>query len=359
MKITLSLLLLITMTTYTQNNFYGVILAGGVGERLWPLSRQHKPKQFLRVGSKKTLLEQSIDRLKSVVDYTWIVTSQKHTNLVHEYVGDTVDHVLSEPVGRNTGPAILYACLELYKQDPDAVVLFVPADPFIPENDYELFQDMILKATAFAQSHDDIVLLGVQPTYPATGYGYIEYDQHTRTADIFKLNRFHEKPSLKLAQNYIKLSNMLWNIGMFCAKASVFIDQYKRWAPELYNQVVAFTQGDLKYQEVESISIDYALIERANNVSVLPVNFSWCDVGNVDVFTSLHDKFDTEKSKSISIDSKNNSVNVPNKLVALIGVEDLCIIETDDALLITKRNQAEKVRAVVQQLKEKKQVEYL
>ena len=360
MKKILVFLSLITMTTtYTQPTLYGVVLAGGVGERLWPLSRQHKPKQFLRVGSNKTLLEQSLDRLAPVVDHSWIVTSQKHVVLVHEYVGNMIDHVVVEPEGRNTAPAILYSCLQLYKNDPEAVMLFVPADPFIPETDYAKFQDMILRAALFAQQHNDIVLLGVKPTYPATGYGYIQYEQEAIFAPIFKINQFHEKPSLKLAQNYIKNPSMLWNIGMFCAKVSVFIEQYKRWVPELYNQVEEFMDGVRPYHEVESISIDYAIMERSANVYVLPVDFSWCDVGNVDVFMSLHNKFDVNKSKTIQIDAKSNLVSVPNKLVALIGVDDLCVIETDDALLITKRSQAEKVREIVKELKEKKQTEYL
>jgi mannose-1-phosphate guanylyltransferase len=358
MKNILFLLSLISMTNYAQPTLYGVVLAGGVGERLWPLSRQSKPKQFLSVGSHKTLLEQSLDRLAPIVDYSWIVTAQKHVNLVHEYVGGIVDHVVVESEGRNTAPAILYTCLELYKRDPEAVVLFVPADPFIPEADYAKFQDMILRAALFAQQHDDIVLLGVKPTYPATGYGYIQYDKQATFAPIFKISQFHEKPSLKVAQNYIK-ANMLWNIGMFCGKVSVFIEQYKRWVPELYNQVEEFMNGERLYRDVESISIDYAIMERSANVFVLPVDFSWCDVGNVDVFMSLHDKFSVSNKKTIQIDSKSNLVSVPNKLVALIGVDDLCVIETDDALLITKRSQAEKVREIVKALKDKKQIEYL
>jgi mannose-1-phosphate guanylyltransferase len=359
MKKLVLILLLMSMKSYAQPTFYGVVLAGGVGERLWPLSRQHKPKQFLRVAGHKTLLEQSIDRLAPIVDHTWIVTSQKHADLVHEYVGDMVDHVMVEPEGRNTAPAILYTCLQLYKKDPQAVVLFVPADPFIPESDYEKFQNLILKAGVFAQEYNDIVLLGIQPTYPATGYGYIQYDQQSTFSPFFKITQFHEKPSLKLAQNYIKQSNMLWNIGMFCGKVSVFIEQYKRWVPELYHQVVEFMKGTRPYHQVESISIDYAVMERSDNVYVLPADFSWCDVGNVDVFMSLHDKFNVINRKVIQVDAKDNLVNVPNKLVALIGVDDLCVVETDDALLITKRSQAERVREIVKELKAKNQTEYL
>ena len=155
-------------------NVYGVILAGGVGERLWPLSRQDHPKQFLAVGSSDTLLQQSINRFTGVVSprSTWVITSACHASYILENMKDSVDNLLVEPCGRNTAPALLYACLELYKQDPDATVVFAPADPYIPEADYPLYRTSISQAISFAQSNDAIVLCGVKPTYPATGYGY-------------------------------------------------------------------------------------------------------------------------------------------------------------------------------------------
>ncbi len=358
----LFLLFLCSQIMKAENmNVYGLILAGGEGERLWPLSRQEHPKQFLSVGSSQNLLEQSISRLQGVVakDNIWVVTSDTHAKHIDNNLKATIGNILLEPCGRNTGPALLYACLELYKQDPDAIAVFVPADPYIPEKDYELYQQYISQAITFASTHDAIVLCGVKPTYPATGYGYIEHGEGKLQAPFFKVARFHEKPSLPLAQNYIQQEHMLWNIGMFVSKVSVFIDEFKRVAPDLFADLLQFQNGTKAYEDFPSISVDCAVIEKSNRVWVLPVDFSWCDVGNVDVFLSIKAQFGLKKSGIITVESHNNLIDVPDKLVALVGVDDLCVVETADALLITKRSDAEKVRLVVAQLKQKKQTEYL
>lgn len=341
-------------------NIYGIILAGGVGERLWPLSRQGHPKQFLSVGSKENLLQQALTRFEGVIskDATWVVTSQLHASYISKHMQESVGTVLVEPYGRNTGPALLYACMELYKKDPTAVALFTPADPYIPESDYDTFRSAIKRAVSFAQSNDGIVLCGVKPTYAATGYGYIEH-LPLEWECCFKVERFHEKPSAAIAKQYMQQKNMLWNIGIFVAKVSVFLDEFRRVAPELYQEFKCFQRGEKSYKEITSISVDCAVIERSNRTWVLPVNFSWCDVGNLDVYLSIKDQKEANLQKTISIDSHNNVIDVPNKMVALIGVDDLCVVETDDALLISKRSQAEKVRAVVAQLKQNKQIEYL
>ncbi len=342
-------------------NVYGLILAGGVGERLWPLSRQDHPKQFLSVGPSQNLLEQSITRLQGVVtkDNIWVVTSDTHAKHIDNNSKTSMGKILLEPCGKNTGPALLYACLELYKQDPDAIAVFVPADPYIPEKDYELYRHYISQAISFASQNDAIVLCGVKPTYPSTGYGYIEHVKRKVEAPFFQVARFHEKPSLPLAQNYIQQENMLWNISVFVGKVSVFIDEFKRVAPNLFTELQQFQNGTKSYGDITSISVDYAVIEKSNRVWVLPVDFSWCDVGNVDVFLSIKAQFGLKKPDVITVESHNNLIDVPDKLVALGGVDDLCIVETADALLITKRSDAEKVRSVVAQLKQKEKMEYL
>ncbi len=354
--IILLLILGCTPMIHAASPIYGVVLAGGVGERLWPLSRQAHPKQFLHLGA-STLIEQSLVRLEGITDYRCVVTAQSQEKQVYEVAGPLLDDIIVEPVGRNTGPAILYTCLQLYEKNPDAVVLFVPADPFIPEVDYDLFKTYVRDALSFAQTHNQIVLLGVKPTFPATGYGYIEYGDKKVDA-LCKVMRFHEKPSLKIAQSYYQQPHMLWNIGMFCAKVSLFIDEYKRVAPELFAQVQAFRDGTCEYKDIESISVDCAVIEKSNHVWVHPVDFSWCDVGNLEIFCSLKERY-TAVSKPIEINAHNNLVDVPGKLVALVGVDDLCIVETDDALLITKKEQAENVRAVVSYLKQNDLKNYL
>jgi mannose-1-phosphate guanylyltransferase len=342
-------------------NVYGVILAGGVGERLWPLSRQEHPKQFLSIGSSENLLQQSINRFHGIIapDAIWVVTSAAHAKYITEHMHSSVGNLIIEPCGRNTGPALVHACLELSKKDPNAIVVFAPADPYIPESDYPLYRRYICQAIAFASSCESIVLCGVKPTYAATGYGYIEYTTEHAHNPFFQVARFHEKPAYAIAQQYIQQTNMLWNIGTFVAKVSVFIDEFKRVAPDLFADLEQFHAGKKEYKDIVSQSVDCAVIERSNRVCVLPVDFSWCDVGNVDVFLSLKAQSGQHTQKEIIVESHNNIVDVPNKLVALIGVDDLCIIETADALLITKRSEAEKVRAVVAHLKREQQTEYL
>ncbi|MCX5922361.1 MAG: mannose-1-phosphate guanylyltransferase [Candidatus Dependentiae bacterium] len=347
---------------HNAQHVYCVILAGGVGERLWPLSRQSKPKQLLAVGQTETLLEQSIDRVRSIVPQKNIrvCTTQQHTQGVADLVGDSIGNIIIEPGSRNTGPAILLSCCEIYEKDPQAVIVFLPADPFIPTKDTHIFSQFLEHAIDFVTHNDRIALFGAKPTYAATGYGYIEFDDMVQGQSPFPVKKFHEKPSLARAQEYIQSKTMLWNIGMFCAKASVFIDEFKQLASEMYDGVVSYRAGSTSYDAIKSDSIDYAVMEKSSRVSVLPVDFSWCDVGNIEIFLSIKNVCGgLNVSNVFETESHNNLVDVPNKLVALIGVDDLCIVETDHVLLITKRDEAEKVRAIVKQLKQKELTEYL
>ncbi len=355
---------LISKEIMKTEHVYFVVMAGGNGDRLWPLSRKHCPKQLLAIDAKKTLLEQSLDRVRPLTESNeqlWVVTTENHTKAVKEVVGDSVGHILVEPGARNTGPAILYSCLVLSHIAPDAVVVFLPADPFIPPSDSEKFTACLQRAVHFAKAHASIALLGVKPLYPATGYGYIEYDTTITDSktDLFKVKTFHEKPSHSLAQSYVQQSSMLWNIGMFCGRVSVFIDEFKRAAPELFDCVKKYREQKKAYHEVPSISVDYAVMERSNNVWVVPADFTWCDVGNIGIFLSLKQEHQGVGNNLIQVDSRNNLVDVPGKLVALVGVDDLCVVQTENALLITKRDEAEKVKSVVTHLRKENMNEYL
>ena len=215
------------------------------------------------------------------------MTSPQHAEYTNKIVGSSVDQIVIEPQARNTGPAILYNCLQIYAQDPNALVLFLPADAYIPYKDALQYVSALEKTFEFVAMHDAIALLGVKPTYPATGYGYIEYDATKNDAPtcLHHIKKFHEKPQAR--NKYIKQNTMLWNIGMFCGKVSVFLDEFKKHAPELYYRVVHSMQHDNNFENVPSISVDYALIEKTDCTWVLPVDFSWCDVGNVKTFLSL------------------------------------------------------------------------
>lgn len=347
------------------SNVYCVILAGGNGERLWPLSRRETPKQLLALNGEKNLLNQTIDRVKTLVPEKniWISTTSQHAQTIHNTVGNSIGNIIVEPSARNSGPAILLSCLQLYKKDSDAAVIFLSADAFIPETDTQKFLSSLKTALITAQERSALVLFGKKPTQADTRYGYIEYDVQAENAA--RVVSFKEKPDSATAQTFFAAKNMLWNMGIFVGGVQEFIEQYKEHAPIMVTQVQKFLAGNLKYDLVTAQSVDYAVMEKSKNLYILPIDFDWCDVGNISIFVSLKKKFGTarlladEKNKVISVGSHNNVVDVHDKVVALVGVDDLCIVQTDDALLITKKDQAEQVKAVVQQLKKRNENQYL
>ncbi len=343
-----------------KKSHYIVILAGGKGERLWPLSREKMPKQLLTLGNKHSLLEQTIARVKSLVPKSnlLIMTTEQQEEEIKRLVGHEVNQVLTEPCARNTAPAILLACLQIFEKDKDATIVFLPADHFIIQD--ALFRIHLKKALDFSAHNEVFSLVGIKPNFAATGYGYIEYEEKkTAARSLNKVSHFHEKPSLKIAKLYISLSNMLWNIGVFCGKASLFINEYKNIIPTLFNAVMKYHKGDGNYQNCESISFDHAVLEKSKKIFVEPADFSWSDVGNLEIFLSIRAQHQQVNAPVININSKNNIVDVPKKLVGLIGIEDLCIVETDDVLLISKKKQTDNVKLILNKLKDEKQNHYL
>ncbi|MCL4229787.1 mannose-1-phosphate guanylyltransferase [Candidatus Dependentiae bacterium] len=344
-----------------SKNVYAVILAGGSGERLWPLSRLQFPKQLLSLEEQKTFLDQAIERVSTFIPTSHIMvnTTRNHAERISHAVGDRVSDIIIEPGARNTGPAILYCCLRLHQKDPDAVVVFLPADHYIPVS--TKFVEFLEHAITYAMHHDRMVLLGLQPRYPATGYGYIEYDPVlvSKYNGVVPVKKFHEKPAYDVAQAYVTAGNMLWNAGIFCAKVSVFLDEFRIHAPEMY-QGVSNSLHDIDcYHQVMSESVDYAIMEKSGRISVLPADFPWCDIGNVEIFLSLKEQKRSTSRRVIAYESQNSLVDVPDRLVALVGVDDLCVVDTGEILLVAKRQEAEKVKMIVQTLKDMKAYEYL
>jgi len=341
-----------------HKDVYFIILAGGNGTRLWPLSRREKPKQFIAVGTKETLIDQAIDRISSLVpkENIWISTTKEHAENITRYAGNKIGNIVVEPGLRNTGPAILLGCMELYKHNPNASVIFLPADPFI--SNPETFISYVKQAINFTLTHDHITLIGLKPTYPATGYGYIEANK-TQSNAPYPVKAFHEKPSLDVAKQYVQKDTMFWNAGMFCGKTSVFIDEFKKEAPEIFEGVSEYMLGKGDYNDVKSDSIDYAVMEKSKNIYVLPATFPWCDVGNIAIFLDIQKKHKQLDTSMIQVDAKNNLVKTNNKLVALVGIDNLCVVETDDVILVARHDQTEKVKEVVNLLKKTNMQKYL
>lgn len=333
-----------------MKNVYAVILAGGKGERLWPLSRSHCPKQTLEIKPGCSLIQQAINRIADLIpkEKRYIVTTRDQEHIIAQAITKHSAHILSEPCSKNTAPAMLYALTHITQLDPEAVVIFLAADHAIGQED--AFQDALSQAANWALHNNGICLFGVRPTIPATGYGYIEYKESDQAVCLVK--QFHEKPNKQTAQLYLSLPNMLWNMSMFCAKAQFFMQQFHAYAPSLVQDMNTYlkTQNDQIYHQLENISFDYAVLEKSNAVHVLPLSITWSDVGNLHEFLKMKQSFC--KDKRLEIDAHNNFIHTQNhKLIVLVGVDDCCIVEMDDVLMIVKNNEVERVKYIVGQLK--------
>lgn len=339
-----------------QAQRYCVILAGGSGERLWPLSDSVKPKQMLSVDGRSTLLEQAIERIEGIVprENIWLCITPSIYESVKALVGERVGRILVEPDKRDTAPAILYSCLHIQEEDPEAQVLFTAADAYIPYSSYAVFRSYVEKFYIY-NNCNVITLFGVRPTYAATGYGYIEYNTLTDQNGFFVVSKFHEKPSEDVAKEYLALGTVLWNMGMFGGSVSSFIKEYQRYAPDIFNALQAHICRGASYSDIRKVSIDYVVLEKSNCVVVLPVAFPWCDVGNIRVFLSLQNAFALDKSPVISHKSKNNLVKTEKGVIALLGVDNLCVVQRGDVILIANQDYTEEVKYIVEQCKKSPQ----
>ena len=339
-----------------MKDVYFVILAGGQGQRLWPLSTKKQPKPLIPFLGETSLLEQTIDRVvdlseckKNII----VVTAQEQFEVVNSLVGNKVGQIISEPEGRNTAPAILLSCLKIKEQDENAIVVVLSADHFIPEK--EKFQEYLKNAINFATENNELAIFGLKPRYAATGYGYIQANLDKKNEDFesYKVLKFHEKPNQDVADLYIECSYMFWNVGIFVANLKTFLSEFETHQPELILGIKGYLKTGQRYEDLKSISIDYAVLEKSENVTVFPADFEWYDVGNLNIFLSLQEKHYKKQKNIIDIDSQNNLVNT-KKLTVLIDVNDLCVVETDGVILISKRDKVEKVKNAVGILSEKK-----
>lgn len=354
----------------SDGKVHAVILAGGSGSRLWPLSRQHLPKQFLSLDGDASLLQTTINRLFPVVDAenVLIVTQESHAK-GEAYHALLPYHALFEPVGRNTAPAIALAAayLLVYKDDPIMVVL--PADHVI--KDEVRFREHMNDAIKAAES-GQLITFGIQPTRPDTGFGYIKANSG-EAQGVHAVERFTEKPDHATAERFLKEGGYYWNSGMFVWRASVILEEIRHHLPEVHRviqTILAETRTGGNFQQavekhfssMPSISIDYGVLEKSDHVSLIPCDVGWNDVGS---WQAVHEISATDENGNalqgnvIALDCRNNLIRAEKRLVAAIGVEDLCVIETADAVLISKNDQTQRVREVVDVLHEKGATEHV
>ncbi|MFA6527834.1 MAG: mannose-1-phosphate guanylyltransferase [Candidatus Babeliales bacterium] len=328
---------------------YVVVLAGGCGQRLWPLSSKKRPKQFIPFVGQKTLIELALERALLLVKDTKhivVVTNNLYRELLLQTCGDVFGHVIYEPVGRNTAPAVLRACLYIDKIDSEAMVIVIPADHFIP--DKVQFVSTVNEMVSFTEQHEVIGLLGLLPTFPATGYGYIQRSVQTidQNNPIYAVEKFHEKPNLQTAEFYLAAGDMLWNIGLFIGRGAVIVAEFRRHAPTVYAGVHDYLVGAREYADVPNISIDIAVMEKSNNVVVSRANFEWYDVGSLETFVSVMTVYGDVSSKLISLQGENNIAYTTKKVVVCVDTNNLCIIETNDEIIIFDRQKTNGIKSL-------------
>jgi len=333
-----------------------IILCGGSGTRLWPISRTLLPKQFVKLFNDKSLFQLTVERNAKVCDNNFIVSNAEQYFLAIDQLEENPtfniknSKFLLEPSGRNTAPAIALSCLALDKEE---IVLVTPSDHLIKD---EVEYKKVLSQAEKLAKENNLVTFGITPIYPETGFGYIE-------AEGLDVKAFHEKPNLETAQKYLDAKNYYWNSGMFMFKAGVLLEELKKYSPDIYEASLnafntAFKDNIIRVKHEDMVkipddSIDYAVMEKSNRVKVVPSNIDWSDVGS---FDSLYEELEkdengnTNNSKHIAIDSKNNLIYT-NKYIATIDVEDLIIVDTDDALLVGKKGSSQKVKEVVKKIK--------
>jgi len=334
-----------------------IILAGGVGSRLFPLSREYYPKQFIKFKAfGKSLFQMTLERtLKlSSLDDVYIITNEKHKFLVLGQIEELgynfdEDNILVEPVGKNTLPAIYYGVKVIKERGGDDAVAVFPSDHLI--EDGEGFVKSVKDGVKLADNY--LITFGIKPNKPHTGYGYIKPGEKLEVG--YKVDEFKEKPDFETAKRYIE-RGYLWNSGMFLFKTDIFEEEVKKYCPEVYE---AFKEEDINkvYGKVPDISIDYGIMEKSDKVAVIPLNIKWSDLGSFDAIYEVFEKDENENvvyGENVVLNSKGNLVYTHSKkLVSLIGVNDLIVVDTKDALLICNKGDSQKVKDVVKYLKQK------
>lgn len=361
-----------------MNNRYVIIMAGGVGSRFWPLSRREKPKQFLDIlGTGETLIQQTYRRFKSTCpeNNIFIVTNQEHKQLVIDQLQINPENVLAEPFRRNTAPCLAYGTFRILKENPEAVITVTPADHLIIKEDK--FCKVIGECMDFAEKNDALLTLGIMPDRPETGYGYIQADRKKAVngfENLLKVKTFTEKPDIELARVFLQSGDFYWNSGIFIWNINSILSSFQKHLPDMYS---AFNEGrklygtsreksfiGSTYIECKSISIDYGIMEKADNVYVMCTDIGWSDLGT---WSSLYDHSALDKKGNsvvrgniFSYENKGNIFNIsPGKVAVIQGLEDYIVVDSEDVLLIVKKEEEQNIKNYLEDVKKQTEERFL
>ncbi|WP_339917051.1 mannose-1-phosphate guanylyltransferase [Yeosuana marina] len=351
-----------------NKNYYAILMAGGVGSRFWPVSTQDFPKQFHdMLGTGDTLIQKTFQRLAKLIpqENIFILTNERYNDLVFEQLPNVTERqVVLEPAMRNTAPCILYASLKIQKENPDAVMIVAPSDHWI--EDETTFSNNVQQAFDFCAENDALMTLGIQPTFPNTGYGYIEFDK-TAASDIKSVNQFREKPDYETAKEFIAQGNFLWNAGIFMWSVKSVITAFQNNQPalfELFKKGIPVYNTDEEndfiqenYAKAENISVDYAIMEMSKNVFVIAAEFDWNDLGT---WGSLYDKLGKDSngnaivnSRTLTEEATGNMIRTKkDKIVVVDGLQDYIIVDKEDVLLIYPKSKEQDIKKVLNKVKD-------
>ncbi len=351
-----------------------LIMAGGRGERFWPKSRKSLPKQFLSLTDDgRTMIQLTVERIRPLIDLEdiYISTNRAYRGLVMEQLpGIPPENILCEPVGRNTAPCIGLGAVHIAKKYEDAVMMVLPSDHLIKYN--QMFLNALKDGCSIAEKGKNLVTIGITPDYPETGYGYIKFLPQQADGNAYAVDRFVEKPDMETAKEYLESEEYLWNSGMFIWKVSTILDNMKSMLPDLHQGLFNIAEAigtdkqemvlEKVFPELESVSIDYGVMEKAENIFILPGVFGWDDVGSwlaVERIQKSNESGNVVTGNIITINSKNNLIQGGKKLIAAVGLENLIIVDTEDATLICDKGSTPDIKLVLENLKICNREEYL
>jgi len=351
-----------------------LIMAGGKGERFWPRSRTSLPKQFLSLTDDgKTMIQLTVERIRPLVDLEdiYISTNEAYKSLVIEQLpGLPERNILCEPIGRNTAPCIGLGAIHISQKYEDAIMIVLPSDHLIKHND--IFINTFTESCKVAETADNLVTIGITPNYPETGYGYIKYNNKKEDGNAYKVDKFVEKPSLEVAMEYLESGNYLWNSGMFAWKISTILGNFKKYMPETYEGLMkikaAIGTADenkvlvTEFPNLESQSVDYGIMEKAKNIYILSGNFGWDDVGSwlaVGRIKNVNEDNNVVNGNVVTVNTENCIIEGSEKLIATVGLRDIIIVDTPDAILISTKENSGEIKQILTKLRETKKEEYL